>query len=90
MEGETKSYVNSRALYENKSPLAVLTDIIEEAQQAYCRVELILNGREPYKLAAQDYVRGSVAFHMVNKRYRLGEIGLGLYDHCVFGKLERD
>lgn len=77
-------------MYENKSPLAVLTDIIEEAQQAYRRVESILNGREPYKLAAQDYVRGSVAFHMVNKRYRLSEIGLGIDDHCVFGQLESE
>jgi hypothetical protein len=90
LEGDSKSYVNSRALYENRCPFTVLTDVIEEAQQAYRRVEAILDGSEPYKLAAQDYVLGSVSFHLVNKRYRLGELQLGIDDRYVFAQVDDD
>ncbi|KAJ7156090.1 isoprenoid synthase domain-containing protein [Mycena crocata] len=74
--GETKNYLHHRASYEKKPVLSVLECVITEAVEAFKRTEVILCGRGIYEAAWQTHVRGYLAMHKSNYRYRLGEIGL--------------
>ncbi|KAF4909022.1 Alpha-cuprenene synthase COP6 [Colletotrichum fructicola] len=75
--GEVDNYVHGRAWYENKEATQVLEDVIGEVKEGVRRIRVVLDGREPYLQATNDYILGYVAFHKLVRRYRLWEVGLG-------------
>lgn len=75
--GEVDNYIHGRAWYENKEAIPVLEDVIGEVKDGVRRIRVVLDGREPYLQAANDYILGYVAFHKSVRRYRLWDVGLG-------------
>ncbi|KAF4833913.1 Alpha-cuprenene synthase COP6 [Colletotrichum tropicale] len=75
--GEVDNYIHGRAWYENKEATQVLEDVISEVKEGVRRIRVVLDGREPYLQATNDYMLGYVAFHKFVRRYRLWEVGLG-------------
>lgn len=63
--------------YQNKAALPVLGDLMDEVRAAVRRMHIVLDGREPYLQAVDEHIVGYVAFHKLNARYKLWEVGLG-------------
>lgn len=75
--GDRKNYIHNRGWYENKPALTVLNELMDEQRESVRRMRVVLDGREPYLQAVNDHITGYVAFHKLNDRYRLWEVGLG-------------
>ncbi|KAI0550933.1 isoprenoid synthase domain-containing protein [Xylaria curta] len=73
---ETDNYMHHRASYEDVSVYEVLRQVIEEADDAYRRIALVLEGKEPYARLWNDHALGFVTFHTVTERYKLRDMGL--------------
>ncbi|VZH94199.1 unnamed protein product [Fusarium fujikuroi] len=71
LAGETHNYIHNRGLRKNPSKL----------------MRLVLKGREPYLKLLNTHLLGYIAFHKLNSRYRLWEVGLGedATDRTVLG-----
>ncbi|KAH6871498.1 isoprenoid synthase domain-containing protein [Thelonectria olida] len=78
--GEGYNYIHNRGWYENKDALVVFSEIIAEVRESVERMRLVLKGREPYLQLLNSYLLGYIAFHRLNSRYRLWEVGLGEED----------
>lgn len=50
----------------------VYSDISESRR----RVRLTPKGKEPYARVLDTHIRGHITFHVLGKRYKLGELGL--------------
>lgn len=77
MGGDTRNYLHNRATATNKPILTVLEEVSTEAIEAAKRVEAILKGRGKYEQSWSESVRGYMAMHTTNSRYRLKDLGLG-------------
>ncbi|KAI1473346.1 terpenoid synthase [Daldinia eschscholtzii] len=73
---ESHNYIHYRAYYDSKDTQAVLQDIIEQTEDAVRRMRVVVNGRQPYEQALNDYILGYISYHILGDRYRLAEIGL--------------
>ncbi|KAI1319038.1 hypothetical protein F5Y16DRAFT_391236 [Xylariaceae sp. FL0255] len=57
--------------------MTVLEEVKDETIEAAVRVNEILRGKPEYLQSWNQFVRGYVAMHTSNSRYRLMEMGLG-------------
>lgn len=80
--GITKNYIHQRTNYEGRDVISVLKDAAKECLEAQKRVEVVLEGREPYRSAWLDHLHGYIHMHKTTKRYRLSEIDLGEEKSC--------
>ncbi|KAI1164972.1 isoprenoid synthase domain-containing protein [Nemania serpens] len=74
--GEKDNYMHTRAFYEGIDVYETLRKVSEETMDAYRRIELVLEGKDPYAQLWHDHVLGYVSFHTVSERYKLRDLGL--------------
>ncbi|ROT40475.1 terpenoid synthase [Sodiomyces alkalinus F11] len=75
--GDTRNYLHNRATATGKPILTVLDEVNQEAIDSARRVEAILKGRGKYEQSWNESVRGYMAMHTTNTRYKLRDLGLG-------------
>ncbi|KAI3324406.1 terpenoid synthase [Xylariaceae sp. AK1471] len=75
--GERDNYIHNRASYEGASAFEVLRQVVDENVDAHRRIQLVLEGKEPYAQAWHCHAMGYVAMHKTTARYKLWEIDLG-------------
>ncbi|KAF7529684.1 hypothetical protein G7054_g9753 [Neopestalotiopsis clavispora] len=75
--GDKRNYIHNRARSEQRDVLQVLAEVEREAIDCEHRIQKILKGRAEYAKSWSDSVRGYMAMHTTNPRYRLAELGLG-------------
>ncbi|KAK7416294.1 hypothetical protein QQZ08_012068 [Neonectria magnoliae] len=75
--GDTRNYLHNRATCSGKSIITVLEEVNEETITAARRVEKILKGRGIYAQSWNESIRGYMAMHTTNPRYKLKDLGLG-------------
>lgn len=75
--GDTRNYMHNRASSTGKPILAVVQEVNNEAIESARRVEAILKGRGKYEQSWNESVRGYMAMHTTNPRYKLKDLGLG-------------
>ncbi|KAF4449577.1 longiborneol synthase [Fusarium austroafricanum] len=75
--GETHNYIHTKGWYEDKDAQTVFEDIVADVTTKTEQMRLVLKGREPYLKLLNSHVLGYIAFHKLNSRYRLWEVGLG-------------
>ncbi|KAJ0278845.1 hypothetical protein COL940_007061 [Colletotrichum noveboracense] len=73
LAGETDNYINTRAVCEQREPLAVLETVVAEAIEANSRVVGLLRTRSDpmYALKWDEFFNGYIFFHLSAKRYKL-------------------
>ncbi|TQN63691.1 Alpha-cuprenene synthase COP6 [Colletotrichum shisoi] len=74
--GDTRNYVHNRAMATGKPVLTELEEVKNEVVEAANRASAILKGRGRYEQSLRESVRGLLAMHTANPRYRLGDLGL--------------
>ena len=77
LEGDDLNYIHSRQTASGLPLSTVLQDASNEAVVCAKRVSAILKGRDVYEQSWHNSVRGFVAMHTTNPRYKLKELGLG-------------
>ncbi|PTB75607.1 terpenoid synthase, partial [Trichoderma longibrachiatum ATCC 18648] len=75
--GDTRNFLHNRANTTGKPILEVLKEVSKETMDCAKRVEQILKGRGVYEQSWQDSVRGYMAMHTTNPRYKMSDMGLG-------------
>ncbi|KAI1260797.1 isoprenoid synthase domain-containing protein [Xylariaceae sp. FL1019] len=75
--GEEDNYMHNRAFYERKGVMEVFRQVIKENVDTHNRIQLVLEGKEPYRQAWNEHAMGFVAMHKAVDRYRLKELGMG-------------
>ncbi|KAK6214998.1 longiborneol synthase [Colletotrichum tabaci] len=76
LSGDTRNYVHNRAMATGKPVLTELEEVKNEVVEAANRASTILKGRGRYEQSLRESVRGLLAMHTANPRYRLGDLGL--------------
>lgn len=76
--GETRNYVHNRANCEGRKAPAVLRDVVTETINAYKRASEVLKESSEYAEAWRAYMKGYVAMHFLNDRYKLLELGVNV------------
>ncbi|KAG8159640.1 hypothetical protein KVR01_010277 [Diaporthe batatas] len=73
LAGETDNYINTRAVCEQREPVAMLETVIDETIAANSRVVRLLNTRlDPMCSRKWDeFLNGYILFHITAKRYNL-------------------
>lgn len=74
--GDVRNYIHNRANAEGKKVMTILADVAQESLDAAGRVDAILAGRGKYAQSWTDSVRGYMAMHTTNARYKLTDLGL--------------
>lgn len=74
--GDKRNYLLNRAMASGVPILAILQDVANETVEAATRASQILEGRGAYQQSMLDGVRGLLAMHTTNPRYKLGDLGL--------------
>ena len=89
MAGETDNYINTRAVCEQREPLAVLETVVAEAIAANGRVVGLLHTRSDpvYARKWNEFFNGYVFFHVTAQRYKL-HVYAGLAHGGVHGREE--
>lgn len=77
LEGETRNYIHNLAACTGKQTIAVVEEVKIETLECSRRIEMILGGRGKYVQSWRDSVRGYMAMHTTNPRYKLKDLGLG-------------
>ncbi|CAG1974723.1 unnamed protein product [Fusarium graminearum] len=75
--GEKHNYIHSRGWYEDKDTWSTFEDIVDDVKLKTRNMRLVLNGRDTYLQLLNSHLLGYIAFHKLNTRYRLWEVGLG-------------
>lgn len=75
--GDDRNYIHNRMTATGQSIPAVLQETSDEAVSCAKRVNAILKGRGVYAQSWNNSVRGYMAMHTTNVRYRLDDLGLG-------------
>ncbi|KAI1325835.1 longiborneol synthase [Xylariaceae sp. FL0255] len=75
--GDHRNYPHNRTKCTNIPLITVLEKVKDKTIKATIRVNEILRGKPEYLQSWNQFVRGYVAIHTSNSRYRLIEIGLG-------------
>ncbi|GKT64788.1 longiborneol synthase [Colletotrichum tofieldiae] len=76
LSGDTRNYVHNRAMATGKPVLAELEEVKDEVVGAANRASAIFKGRGKYEKSFHDSVRGLLAMHTTNPRYKLKDFGL--------------
>ncbi|KAK2002929.1 longiborneol synthase [Colletotrichum falcatum] len=76
LSGDHRNYVHNRAMANGRPVLTELEAIKDEAVEAAERAGKILKGRGKYEQSMRDSVRGLLAMHTTNPRYKLKDLGL--------------
>ncbi|KAL0935074.1 uncharacterized protein CTRU02_209665 [Colletotrichum truncatum] len=75
--GDKRNYIHNRALATGKPVLRIVEEVNMETIESAKRVEAILRGRGIYEDSWNESVRGYMAMHTTNVRYKLEDLGLG-------------
>ncbi|KAF5250789.1 hypothetical protein FANTH_4061 [Fusarium anthophilum] len=75
--GDKRNYVHNRATCTEKPVLTVVAEVNQETIASAKRVEQILKGRGIYERSWNESVRGYIAMHTTNPRYKLADLGIG-------------
>ncbi|CEI38414.1 hypothetical protein FVEN_g12121 [Fusarium venenatum] len=75
--GEKHNYIHTRGWYDDKDTWSTFEDIVDDVRLKTRNMRLVLKGRNPYLQLLNSHLLGYIAFHKLNTRYRLWEIGLG-------------
>lgn len=75
--GDTRNYIHNRATCTGKPVLTVLEEVNKETIEAATRVKEVLKKRGIYAQSWDESVRGYMAMHTTNPRYKLKDLGLG-------------
>ncbi|KAH7001267.1 longiborneol synthase [Ilyonectria destructans] len=75
--GDTRNYIHNRATCSGKPVLTVVEEVNKETIESARRVEKILKGRGIYEKSWNDSIRGYMAMHTTNPRYKLTDLGIG-------------
>ncbi len=62
---------------EQKTAIKVVKEVKSEVVACVTRIRTILKGRGIYAESWETHMRGHIAMHTTNPRYRLSELGLG-------------
>ncbi|GKT41709.1 uncharacterized protein ColSpa_01890 [Colletotrichum spaethianum] len=76
LSGDTRNYVHNRAMATGRPVLTELEDVKNEVVGAANRASAILKGRGKYEQSLHESVRGLLAMHTTNPRYKLKDFGL--------------
>ncbi|KAK1984021.1 longiborneol synthase [Colletotrichum cereale] len=76
LSGDTRNYVHNRAMATGRPVLTELEVVKDEVVEAANRAAVILKGRGKYEQSLHDSVRGLLAMHTTNPRYKLKDFGL--------------
>lgn len=89
LAGETDNYINTRAVCEQREPLAVLETVVAETIAANSRVVGLLRTRpDPvYARKWNEFFNGYIFFHVTARRYKL-HVHTGLAHEGVNGREE--
>lgn len=73
LAGETDNYISTRAVCEQREPLAVLETVVAENIAANTRVVELLRTRPDFVYARKwnEFFNGYVSFHLSTRRYKL-------------------
>lgn len=73
LAGETDNYINTRAVCEQREPLAVLETCVSETIAANSRVVRLLRTRSDpvYARKWNEFFNGYILFHVTARRYKL-------------------
>nr|BDI63123.1 sesquiterpene synthase [Trametes versicolor] len=74
LAGETDNLIHLRAAAEQKDPLSVLRDVVEETLESIRKVEVLTAADPQLAKICRSYVVGYVEFHFRAKRYRLEDL----------------
>ncbi|KAF4996082.1 hypothetical protein FDECE_12578 [Fusarium decemcellulare] len=75
--GDTRNYVHNRATCTGKPVLTVVAEVNQESIASARRIKQILKGRGIYEQSWNDSIRGYMAMHTTNPRYKLTDLGIG-------------
>ena len=73
LEGDTSSYIHSRASIAGQCPYETLREVIDEVVAATERIHAVL-GTGPARDAWDSFEAGYIQFHFGDPRYRLQEV----------------
>ncbi|KAK2011370.1 longiborneol synthase [Colletotrichum eremochloae] len=76
LSGDTRNYVHNRAMATGRPVLTELEVLKDEVVESANRAAKILKGRGKYEQSMHDSVRGLLAMHTANPRYKLQDLGL--------------
>ncbi|KAF8576474.1 terpenoid synthase, partial [Ramaria rubella] len=76
LAGETANYIHNRAYVDNKAPVQVLADIVEELRVSRNAIHVALALHPEALKAWIGFERGYVAWHIGQDRYKLRDLGL--------------
>ncbi|KAI0124138.1 longiborneol synthase [Xylariales sp. AK1849] len=74
--GDTRNYINNRAMCTGQDTLTVLEQVKKETVDSAKRAKAVLKGRGRYAQSWDESVRGYMAMHTTNPRYRLSDMDL--------------
>lgn len=69
--------MHHRTSFEGVDVYEVVGKVIEEVLDAYHRISLTLEGKEPYAELWREHAMGYLTFHKSSQRYKLQDLGLG-------------
>jgi len=75
--GDTRNYIHNLANTKGLPILTVIEQVKDETLECARRVRAILKGRGHYADSWDESVRGYMAMHTTNPRYKLTDLGLG-------------
>lgn len=75
--GDMRNYIHNRAACTGKPVLTILEEVNMETIESARRVDTILRHRGKYAQSWNDSVRGYMAMHTTNPRYKLKDLNLG-------------
>ncbi|KAI0333762.1 terpenoid synthase [Cubamyces sp. BRFM 1775] len=74
LQGETDTYIHLRAAAEQKEPMAVLRQLVDETLDNIRNIEALTSADQQLADICRSHLMGYVEFHFRAKRYRLNEL----------------
>ncbi|KAI0662053.1 terpenoid synthase [Cubamyces menziesii] len=74
LQGETDTYIHLRAAAEQKEPMTVLRELVEETLDNIRNIEVLTSTDQQLADICRRHLMGYVEFHFRAKRYRLTEL----------------
>ncbi|KAI0822013.1 terpenoid synthase [Trametes gibbosa] len=80
LAGETDNFIHLRAAAEQKDPIVVLREVVEETLERIHRVQMLTAPDPQLSKICRSYVMGYTEFHMRATRYRLEDLYMNFED----------
>ncbi|RDX49920.1 terpenoid synthase [Lentinus brumalis] len=74
LAGETDNYVHLRAVAEQKSPITVLQELVDENLESFRKIQELATCQTGLAEICHSFLMGYVEFHFNARRYRLEEV----------------